>query len=73
VTWPAVAVVIAAVAGQAFWIGRALDALGKRLDDFKVDMGAGLDRIDARLAGIEAALVDHGERLVRIEAHRERS
>ena len=46
-TWPAVAVVIAAVTGRGFWIGRALDALGKRLDNFKMDVGAGLDRIEA--------------------------
>ena len=44
-TWPAVAVVIAAIGGQAFWIGRALDAVTGRLD-----------RLEARLAGVEAGV-----------------
>ena len=56
-TWMAVAVVIAALAGQAFWIAHALAQVGGRLD-----------RIDARLDRMEQRILqDHGERIARLE------
>jgi hypothetical protein len=58
VDWPAVGVVLVAIAGQAIWIGRALDAVTARLD-----------RIDGRLDRIEGTtLREHGERIARLEA-----
>jgi hypothetical protein len=56
VTWAAVAVVIAALAGQAFWIAHALAQVSARLDR----LDACLDRIESRV------LQDHGERLARL-------
>ena len=56
-TWAAVGVVVAAIAGQAFWIGHALGEVGKRLD-----------RIDARMDRIEQTVLrDQGERIARLE------
>jgi hypothetical protein len=56
-SWEAVAVVLAALAGQAFWIGRAL-----------ADLGSRIDRVDARLDRIETTVLrDHGERIARLE------
>ena len=53
----ATGVIVAALAGQAFWIGRALDALGARID-----------RLDARLERIETGvLADHAARVTRLE------
>ena len=57
VTWAAVGVVIAAIAGQAFWIAHALGELGRRLD-----------RIDSHLDRIETTvLADHADRIARLE------
>jgi hypothetical protein len=61
-TWTIIGGVVAFVGlligVQTFWIVRALDEIGKRLD-----------RIDARLEHIEGTtLRGHGERIARLEA-----
>ena len=50
----------AASAGvQAYWIARALDRVGARID-----------RLDVRLDGIEGLLREQGERIAHLEAAR---
>jgi hypothetical protein len=60
-TWAAAGVVIAAIAGQAFWIAHALEAMRR-------DLGGRLDRIDARLDLVEQTVLrELGERVARLE------
>lgn len=54
--WAAAGVLVAAIAGQAFWIGRAFDAL-------RSELGSRLDRIEQRLDRID----NYGERIARLE------
>jgi hypothetical protein len=68
VTWEATVVVLAALAGQAFWIAWALGKLRDDVRDLRDDLGGRLDRVDDRLDRIECTLLrDHGERIARLE------
>ena len=53
-----VAALAAFTGAQAFWIARALDRVY-----------AAIDRVGARLDRIEDVLVEHGERIARLEVH----
>jgi hypothetical protein len=56
-TWAAVGVIVAAIAGQALWVAHALGEVGKRLG-----------RIDTRLDRTESTVLrEHGERITRLE------
>jgi len=61
VEWAQVATIIGSLAAftgvQSFWIARALDRVW-----------AAIDRLEARLERIEGVLVEHGERIARLEA-----
>jgi len=77
-----ISVTVGIVAGQGFWIGRAIDALTARcdrqdrrldrLDDrfdrFETKLDNRFDRVEARLDRIADMLGDHGERIARLEA-----
>ena len=57
-TWPAVAVLIAAMTGQAFWIARALTSsktdTAARIDALRADMGARFDAVGERITELRA-------------------
>ena len=46
---------------------RHFDALGKRIDELRADMKEGFDKIDKRLDRIEKVLIEHGERIAKLE------
>ena len=60
-TWEAVAVLLAALAGQAFWIAYVLSGIKDSIRDLKTDLGGRLDRIETTF------LHDYGERIARLE------
>ena len=67
-TWQAVAVLLAAIGGQTFWIARALADVKTEIRDVRTDLGGRVDRVDERLARAEATVIkDHGERIARLE------
>ena len=67
VEWAQFVTIIAAIAGftsmQAFWIARAIDAVGARIDRLETRM----ERLETRMNSLETALRDLGERVARLE------
>jgi hypothetical protein len=53
---------VAALAGQSFWIARALDALGQRMDDMRDETRTGLADLRADIGRhVDALRADVGE------------
>ena len=67
-TFAIIGTLAAVIAGQAVWIGRALGAVGKRIDDLGEQLGARITEQGTQLgARIDDMRTDLGGRLDRIE------
>lgn len=66
--WAGVAVVIAALGGQAFWVAHVLGGLREDIRDVRTDLGEDIRGVRTDLGALrEEMLRDHGERIARLE------
>jgi hypothetical protein len=67
--WAAAAVILAALAGQSFWMNARMNDVSRRTERLEDTITARFDQVGERFDRIEATVLkDHGERIARLEA-----